>query len=232
MISQTATPSTSLLLYLHADQVVRPANRLTGTHVPGVETRVHLSDLAATIFAAAFWALRDEGLITLEAIKKKVLFVFPSTSVRVTVRAPQERAGLEGAILALCGSMTGPIDVHGVVRAWYGEDVSTPYQMACGQMQAEAVQVGCLVEVAAQRGLVAGLVRGRTNLDPVPERIADLDEQARNAIAWWRRAQAEEPLLFKQLLGACRNAIASRSKSDSSDTVDNISTFESACSDF
>ena len=228
MIHTAVAPSTSLLLYLHADQVVRPANALTGTHVPGIEARVNLNDLAATIVAAAFWRLREDGLIALDVIKKKILFVIPATEVRATLLATGGRGGLEGDLLTILGTMQGQGAVSQVVRAWFGEDIPDPHLRVCRQMDGEALQAGCYVERSAERGLVAGLIKGQTTLEPMAERIAACDEQAREVIAWWQQARTAEPLLFKEVFNACGNAVTSRKESDSSDIGDALDSFSSS----
>jgi hypothetical protein len=75
-VAAPQVPTGSTLLYLFADRVAPKDKALTvGVEVPCKDFKVQKKPLAASMFGAAFFGLRDRGLMSLELVQKKVLLV-------------------------------------------------------------------------------------------------------------------------------------------------------------
>ena len=92
-------PSSSLLVYLYAGQVLPTAR--WGTKAPLGKTRVESAHLACVLFAVAFWQLREAGLVSLELVQQRHL-LRTNTSLRVSrtsVGEAGQHDGIEGGLL-------------------------------------------------------------------------------------------------------------------------------------
>ncbi len=94
-------PTSSLFLYLRAEQAL-PAAR-SGTTTPLAGVCVDSNRLAITLFAVALWRLREAGLVTLELQQERHFFK-TTRSVRILpapAAAGIHRDGIEGGILGV-----------------------------------------------------------------------------------------------------------------------------------
>lgn len=210
------TPST--LLYLFGDQVAPKDKALTeGVEVPCRGSKVQKRPLAAAMFAAAFFALREQGIVTLEVQQKKVLFV--KTKKVVVTRTGADaggRPGLEGAVLAGLGNEASAT-VSDIIRKWFGEDVVSPWSDVIGVAVEEAMEAGCFEAVEVERGRVARKLLGSTKVQPNCDRIAGLAGAFDAFLARWQEFEAGEGDLYRELLDDCAGAIKSRVEASDDD---------------
>lgn len=207
-------PSPALLLYLYADRLMPKDKALTqGFEVPCRDTKVQMNPLAEHLLALSFWYLREQGLISLEIVRGKVLFV-KTTKVVVRRTGTGTRPGLEGALLNHVGQDSGT-KISDVIYRWYGSDSSNPHWDVVNAVTQEALAGGYLRTVDVDRGAVGGFLLGKTKLEPVCESIVPLEGAFNDVASRWQNFQTTEAELQKELLDACRDGIKSRRESDS-----------------
>ena len=208
----TAVPSGSTLLYLFADKVAPKDKKLTaGIAVPCKDLKVQRKPLAGLLFAAAFYGLREQGLVSLEVVHKKVVFV-KTKHVFARKLRDEVRSGLEGAVLAGIGAEGEKAKT--VVHRWFGSDSYDPWHFVILAAAEEAVELGVIKAVEAERGKVARLVLGKTHLEPDCSAIAGLEAAANEFVGKWQNFQTSEPELYKELVDECSAAISSRLETD------------------
>lgn len=205
-------------MYLFADRLV-PEKKFgtAGTQVPCKEVQVQLEELAAGLFAASFWSLREQGNIGLEAFRARRMLVMSTTRVRVTRLAQSERFGLEAEILkSLEGS--GEDHVHALIRRWFGTDSKSPQWDVLQVAVREAVDLGYIVrtETDKGRGAITGFFLGKTEIrfEPRCEKISTLEEQFDDFASRWHTFQKSGADLYGALVDQCKRAISSRTESD------------------
>ncbi len=204
------TLSPSALMYLFGDRFAPKGNPLTqDVPVPCKETKVQMKKLATVQLAAAFWSLREQGVVSLETFQKKG-FLRTSTKVRVHPLSAAQRPGLEGAMLsALSGS--GEDTAHDVVYRWYESDGLNPWQIALEVAIEEAVAHGYVERASVGLGgAVMNMLSYGKNLTPRCERIVSLEGEANALVSKWETFQAVEAELYAKLLDECGDAIAAR----------------------
>ena len=197
-------------MYLFGDQVAPPDKALTvGVQVPCKELKVQRKPLTASMFAAAFFNLREQGVVGLEVVQKKVLFV-KTTKVIVSRLQSGDRPGLEGAVVQ---NTAGGESVKDIIRSWYRRDVTDPWRLVIDEAVSEAVAQGYFEGTDAGRGKIAGAVLGNTNMTPVCEKIAPLEGEFDKFLSGWNAFQTSEPDLYRELVDDSAGAIASRVES-------------------
>lgn len=200
----------SALMYLFGDRFAPRGNALTqDVPVPCKEVKVQMKKLATAQFAAAFWSLREQGLVALALYQKKG-FLRTSTRVRVRSLNVAERPGLEGAVLSALPS-GGEDTLQDVVYRWYGSDRLNPWQMALEVAIEESVAHGYVERASVGLGgAVMNLLSFGKHLTPRCERIVALEGEANNLSSRWESFRASEADLYKTLLDECTDAIALR----------------------
>jgi hypothetical protein len=203
--------SAGTLAYMFGDRVVQPAGSFGGTEVPWSGVRVSVSDLSAVVFAVSFWNLRECGALHLRLTRRRPFGLLRQHGVAVTAgpeAAP--RAGYEDAVLQQVERGAGT--AYDVVRGWFGRDVCHPEGAVLGLAQQEMLQVGYAQEVDAGQG--AGVLPGRTRVEPLTDRIGAASTRFERVHAGWERFCAEEAALAGTLVETCRRAIRSRQESE------------------
>jgi hypothetical protein len=202
-------PSASLLTYLFADRfVARDTIFRFGAPVPCSTSEVKMNDLAATLFAVAFWDLARIGCLSLE-IRRAGLFKRPIVDVR---RVREELApGLEGVLLHVpnidpeafededTAGKPGPLGrPRNIVRTWLGYLQDPEWK---------------IIETVLAEGTARGVFRvaeeqeGRTQLETNCEAV---DAQRSHMQAFekaWRGDSTGRPELQKLLIRDCGKAI-------------------------
>jgi hypothetical protein len=205
----------STLAYLTAELVVDAAAgpRFGGrTRIPCSAASLNSRNLAADMFAVAFWGLQQQGALALRLVEATYLRFIRKTRVGITQLSHRYCSGLEGAIMASVKA-EGPDDVKAVIRRWFESDRSDPDAYVIQVAEQEAVDQGLMRRTEIQRGAVARLILGGTRLDPDCARIEALHARARDLASGWRRFLQEDPLLCQALRRECRSAIGSRQES-------------------
>lgn len=206
----------SLLMYLFADRFFPPKGwRHVGVQVPCKDdVEVRLEPLAGAMVAAAFWSLRDAGLVHLELSKRKRMLVMPTTRVAARLTAdPGQRPGLEGVLVDQLRE--GRDDhAHALVRNWFDGDVEDPHSDVIAVETEAAIELGLihLLEVDAGRGKIAAKVFGSTvqKTEPQCHLIAGLEAEAMAVHDRWQRFAAAEQPLHAALVDQCESALNSR----------------------
>lgn len=204
------TLSPSALMYLFGDRFAPKGNPLTqDVPVPCKEVKVQMKKLATTQFAAAFWSLREQGVVSLETFQKKG-FLRTSTKVRVRPLGSAQRPILEGAVLsALSG--TGEDTAHDVVYRWYESDRLNPWQMALEVAVEEAVAQGYVERASVGLGgAVMNMLSYGKNLTPRCDRIVSLEGEANALVSRWESFQTLEAELYAKLFDECGDAVVER----------------------
>lgn len=214
--AHTRTLSASALFYLYADRVIAPGNWRNGITLPGKEMSVNLGELAATLFAVAFWNLRENGLLQLNVAKGKVLFIFSVTRVDITAPQRVARPGLEGELLAQIGDAGD--DVAAVIKRWYGRDLPNPYATIVEHVAAEAAGYLDTVDVCPR---AVSNAEGEATPEPNAAALAAIAGPFAECEARWQGFKAAEATLYTALINACKRAIFARRESDRDDDNDN-----------
>ena len=202
-------PSVSTLLYLFADRIVpRDTAWTTGVEVPCAGVKVQRRPLAALMFAAAFFSLRQQGLVELSLGTRRALFV-PNQAVNVTGVAGAERPALEGAVLAHLTATTED-HVYEIIRRWFRTSAADPWHSVIEQGVQEAAALEYLVSVDAHRGRVGAWLLGETKRTGACDRIAALAGDYEEFAAHWQRFCRSERELCRPLMSECERAIRSR----------------------
>lgn len=206
----TQPPTPSLLLYFFADRVLPKA--MLGTKAPLGDVNVSTGNLAREVFAAAFWNLRESGLIRLDVIRQKVLFV-NTTSLQVVRTGQGTRDSLEGAILRQLTGDPKRDTVKAIVMRWYGKDVPNPDSIPVAWAESEGVTKGFIDVVDAHRNVVAATFLGKTNRIPNREKIITLEPAFSQVFSRWQAFKAHEAELAKQLVHDVSSGISARRES-------------------
>lgn len=211
-------PTSSTLLYLFADRLIPEKKfRTIGVEVPCKNVQVQLEELSGSLFAAAFWSLREQGVVGLEAFRARRMLVIPTTRVRVSRLGQAERPGLEGEILKTLDDKRDD-HVYDLIRRWFGSDSSSPGWDVLQVAVQEAVDLGYIdrVEVDKGRGAVTGFFLGKSEikLEPHCEKISTLEERFNDFASRWQTFQTSEAALYGTLMDQCKKAINSRTESD------------------
>lgn len=219
MESTVRESSPSLLLYLFADRFVPEKKfRSVGVEIPCRNVQVKLEELAAGLFAVAFWSLREQGIIGLEAFRARRMLVVPTTRVRVSGLGSAPRPGLEGEILKALGEKKED-HVYALVRRWFGTNSRSPHWDVVRVVIKEAMDLGYMSQKEEEtgRGAVTGFFLGKTRvkLDPSCEKISSLEGHLEEFASRWENFQSSETELYGALLEQARKAINSRTESDS-----------------
>jgi hypothetical protein len=215
-----ATVHPSLAMYLHGHRFAPTAGFLhDGIPIPCAGVEVRADALAATMFAAAFWALHRDGAIGIELEMKKRLRLVTTTRVVARLQDHTPRPGLEGAIVDTLDDGSEQAYVRDVVRDWFGDDVESPGHHVVRVEHEAAVDLGLIDrrEVDAGRGRVMSWLAGATDMEEQPrcEAIAavDVDRLATD----WEAFQTEQPDLARRLVDTCADAIGSRAEIEHDD---------------
>ena len=220
------TPSPSLLCWLCADELVHidyvfepgvPA----GVPVPGRESQVVASTLAAHLFAAALWDLRERGLLTL-AITTEGRAV--ALAPRVPAPPRPATGGIDATICTLISrSFAPPRDAAAVVAAWFGTERRNPDDAVLSAVAEEAVAAGILRRLTRRTKPDHQFVLANSSYEPDPARIATLGPALTAFRRRWRRFGREEGALLDALLRECDRGIrGSRDTSISAGDVDDL----------
>jgi hypothetical protein len=209
--------SAGTLCFLFADRVVPAAGALGGTETPYSGQKVSTRQLAPLLFALSFWGLRQQGHVTLEKVQRKSMGMFRQDHALVrpgAVPPAEQRTGYDDVILrAAYAAPHQPPTARDVVWRWFARDTSHPFDHVVGLARQEMVQHGLASVVDAQRGAVAGLLMGRSRLEPHREQIGRHWSSFEQALAGWNHFSSTEPDLATTLVESCRKAISSRTES-------------------
>jgi hypothetical protein len=164
--------------------------------------------LVQTLFASSFWSLRQQGLLTLDVVEKKRLFI-KSREVEVRPAGTGQASGLEGELLeTLRGMGSGSADQ--VVYRWYRKDHANAYAYVIQRVIQEAATQG-LLDSDQMSGL-AGLGNGpKGTLDT--NRVDALGPSLAETLQRWQSFQTAEPDLYATLMAQCEGAFKRRQTS-------------------
>lgn len=218
--SRIQTPtSASLMLYLAADELVPKSGRGDATQIPCKEKTVKKKELAAMIFASAFWGLKEWSAVSLEIMRKRFLF-FKTTRVMVESLRREKSSGLEGGILDTLYSLVDEgkedIDVERIVYRWFGEDQPDPWRAVIEAATREAFELGLMVEVDGEVDDFSPFFADELEVKPDHRKIDVLEARLDSFVSRRRLFEASEPELHKALLKQCKSAIDSRAHRDTS----------------
>jgi hypothetical protein len=206
------------LLYLGADAFVPPHGRLSlGLDVPCRDVSVDLKTAAGTLVAAAFWALREAGAVTIGVEQKKGLFGAKS---RVAVRrAPGGTgAGANGPVETGLLAALADKDPYArdTVYRWLGRDFGNPWGTAVGRIESELVEAGLLkpAEVSGVKGKLKAVSSGRPAVAPDCGAVDAVRVDVEAMVGQWQAFQHAEPDLAKALVAECRDGVDRRLESD------------------
>jgi hypothetical protein len=201
-----STPSVPAIFYLFADRIVpKHAPLVDGTSVPCTEVRVQKGALAVRLLSSAFWSLRQQGVIEIEVAESR-----PS---RRMVRRPElrvaplkrvERPGLEGAVLA---GLEDRETVHDVICRWSEAGSTDPWHDVLAEVVREAVANGLILEVEPAGGVLTKLLGDSVGLEPVCDRIAELEPRFQRVNSSWLEFQGREKALHDGLTGQCKKSL-------------------------
>jgi hypothetical protein len=164
---------------------------------------VRAKELAAVLFAAAFWDLQQRRYFKLTAGRRRRLLI-PRSRILVARTRPGERPGLEGDLLTAptvedTSGLPGDVgDVRGLVGAWFGKPVEDP------------VWEGAAAVIRERASL--GVLHRRQGADREPEAFTTDCQPVGQAEAFtalhsgWSRFCREEPYLHRLLVRECSRA--------------------------
>ena len=209
--------SAGTLCFLFADRVAPAAGALGGTEAPYSGQKVATKQLAPLLFASSFWSLRQQGHIVLEQVQKKSMGLFKQDHALVRpggVPPTEQRTGFDDVILqAAYADPAKPPTARDIVFRWFGRDTSLPFDHVVGLARHEMVQHGLGTVVDAERGAIAGLLKGRTRVEPDRDRIGAHWSHFEQVLAGWNHFLGTEAALANTLLDSCRKAISARTES-------------------
>ena len=194
------------------DPIEVAASQVVGELDPLARARaaIALRDLAAEVFAVSFWHLATQRVVSLGAGKRRTMGLFKKDDVSVTrVGDPGPRDGYEAAILTALEKEKG---AYGVVRRWFGSDVSNPWKVALGLARRELPGHGLAHMGDAGRGLISGMIRGTEELQYDAEAIRGTSTEFHRVHEAWRGFRDLDPL-GPLLVESCRKALKSREES-------------------
>ncbi|MHB8509687.1 MAG: hypothetical protein ACYDGR_13735 [Candidatus Dormibacteria bacterium] len=169
--------------------------------------------MAAAVMMLPLVVARAEGLleITVETSKK---FFITFTSVKALATGELPAVGMDGEVLA---AVKREGDINRAVRHLIKSDRSDPWGEVCSRAVMQGVASGVYAEEDAHRGLVAAAVKGKTEIKPVPERVAALEVEADRLAVAWNELTTSQPALFKALWEAIASGIKAQEKRDDND---------------
>lgn len=211
MTTESRPPlSAGTLLYLWGDQVVPAPGRLSRKVTLPSGASVGAADLAAQVFAVSFWHLSTQRVLTLEPTKRRSMAVLRTDDVGVTAAGdPGPRDGYEDAILR---QLKREKTAYGVVRRWFGSDVTNPHKVALRLALEEIPRHGLGHLDSAGRGIVAGILKGSSELQFDADAIRGTWTDFHRLHEAWQGFRDHDPL-GAVLVQSCRKAIASREQS-------------------
>jgi hypothetical protein len=178
-------------MYLFADTFVRTPTRFSiGIEVPCRAAKVEAVSLAAVLCATALWRLWEHGFVALDAVERKHLFFFRSTTLSVRKVKSDERVGVEGMIMDY---LPRPIGQMSLTYQW--RDVM---RAALNEVTA----LGCMKKPDAQGGEDPTFFVGAW-LVPDCTRIATFTDAYNKVATEWTYFQASERLLYQALMEEC-----------------------------
>jgi len=220
--SSIATTNASVLLLLFADAILPPAKQDSNMPRPGKPVKV--VNLARLALAWAFWTLRNRGCVVLEPYDRPARFrIFfkrsrPTVGARISGAAAEP--GVEAELLKAAGPDAARSDVSDVVYRWIGQNSDSPSSQVTGRFASSALELGYFKVVAAGRGTLGRILKGKTKYEPVDAAIAAARPAFDECLAQWQRFESGEADLHRVLLAACEHGIDRRYKSDSDAGLD------------
>lgn len=209
-MEQLPIVSPMVAAYLAADRIANPGGALNSIHAPCVDAKVNMADLCAKIFAVTFLRFRDDGLIKIELIEKKVLFV---RTQHIVLHKQSETSGFQGGAAGLFGSIGEGGSAGDAVRRWYGADYARPYLFILQTAREEALGAGFVTAEATQGlGEKVGAMLTGARVAPEPGKAAEIAAIVDSLAERWQRFIAEEPQLESALVKECNGAIKSRTE--------------------
>jgi hypothetical protein len=200
-------PTASTVLYLTAERVLAPSRGRWGTRQVACGPKVDYMPLLTLVYVAAFWSLREQGLILLETDDSKRR---RHRRTSATLLRAAERPVLEGAIIDALATRGLPMTVFEITVAVGGPPQHTQATLPkrdptlwseMWSPEWEGLQCGYLTRI---KGRFRSSVGGNCSA------IRNLDSRAGELAAAWQRFCAAEPELFASLRGAVRFGIAER----------------------
>jgi hypothetical protein len=211
-----------VLLLLFADAILPPAKQDSNMRRPGKPVKV--VNLASLALAWAFWTLRNRGCVVLEPYDRperfQIFFKRSRPTVGARIGGSAAEPGVEDELLKAVGPDAQGSDVSDVVYRWIGRNSDSPSTMVTARIASKALELGYFKVVDAHRGTIGRIVRGKTNVEPVPDAIAAARPAFDESLAQWQRFESGEADLHRVLLAACEHGIDRRYKSDSDAGLD------------
>ncbi|HLX34952.1 MAG TPA: hypothetical protein VKR30_06855 [Candidatus Limnocylindrales bacterium] len=207
----------SMLFYAFANRVAPPAGRLDKAKaVPcaGPDVKVQQDALATTLVHAALWDLGRRGVIRLEEVEKKVLFV-KTKSLKVRPSAGSDPSAepadsLEFDLLQAALRRGDDGDVRSVVRALYPKDVEDPFRRAIGMANVAEINAGLVRLDVEERSGIGRVLGKKERLVWQCDVIAAHRDDFAAIVRDWNRDHDADPAAFDRLATEIRRAIASR----------------------
>ncbi|HSH81841.1 MAG TPA: hypothetical protein VLA19_25220 [Herpetosiphonaceae bacterium] len=160
----------------------------SGVKLPCRSVKVSKQLLAQTLFAVAFWNLREQELIFLELFEDQGSRPQWKTWVRVrALKRATNGQGIERAILRQLPDSDD--DVFHIIHRWFGKDVDNPWNV--------------VVQVVTEEVKALGLEQNCVG-------ISMYEGHADQLAAHWKHFQDNEPALYSALLKNCTQAFTSR----------------------
>lgn len=209
----------SALIYCFADRFFAPAGRLERDQpTPLGGKRVKRTELAETLFLAAFAGLVRRGKLTITEVERKVLFVKTKRVVVAALAATESEplSTLEYDVLKAAHAIKDPT-VSGVVTAIFTKDVDDPWDEVLLFAKAGMLHSGLAHMGVEKRDGIVGKVAGdRQTFVWSADAIAPLVDQATAAWAAFDAWRSSEPLAAK-MRSDIASAIRSRRKREERD---------------
>lgn len=214
-----STLSASMLFYAFAHRVAPAAGALDRAKpVPcaGPDVKVKQDALARTMVHAAFWDLERRGVIRLEDVEKKVLFV-KTTSIKVRTAPDAELSreipdSLEYDILHAALAQRGDGDVRGVIRGIYSGDAEDPYRRAIAMANVAQIASGLVRLEVEERHGVGKVLGNKERLIWQCDQVAAHQPDFNATVADWNRDHDADHVRFERLSTEIDRAIESRRK--------------------
>lgn len=202
------TPSPSLLTYLYADRLPVSSSSLgVAAPVPCTNRQVKAIDLSATLFAVAFWSLREQDTLRLRLGRRR--FPLGRRRLEVTRIRTERRLGLEGVAMDVpnidpdawvdedtTGKPGALGSVRDVIGVWFKTARDDPEWKVVVTVLKEAAELG-LVSREEEKD------RYRLHCDAIAREKGAFDAFAER----WRRFEQEEPAICSALRRECASAI-------------------------
>ena len=199
-------PSVPLIAYLFADRLLPPrTGRSHGIHVPCTNEHVQLESLAILLFSAAFWSLREQGLIALHVVEHpSARWPVHHSDVSLERLDGATRPGLEGAVMENLG---GEATLCDVVYGWSSQHTNNPWHDVIQEVVDEALIAGYLHSASENTGVLGRLLGHGTELESDCSKIADVEEDFSRFHELWRDFRANESPLCEHLTSECKRAL-------------------------